>query len=343
MGEKLNLKRKYFQVMIIGLISIPIVFIIVNYTMFATILFLDYFFHVKIEDPFNGTILTFITYTIFFMTLLGLVRLASRYIQQITKRINNMENTIKLIAYEDNLPEKLSVKQFKQDEIDELGQSINILIDRLRFKEIELQERINNEENHIKQISHDINTPLTALRLELYQISEQYCIEDKDIEVSYEKINYISQLIKSLSSDRVENINNFYTFNNRVNINKISYKVIEKWRYLLNKKNINIKFEIFDKEVNWLGESLWYERLFENIISNIYEHSNADNIEISIMNTQVSIKDNGRGFNTIAHKKNKGLGIIQDIAERFSLDVSIISNEQGTNIILYNNQIQTTT
>src|SRR5699024_7558147 len=159
-------------------------------------------------------------------------------------------------------------------------------------------ERINNEENHIKQISHDINTPLTALRLELYQISEQYCIEDKDIEVSYEKINYISQLIKSLSSDRVENINNFYTFNNRVNINKISYKVIEKWRYLLNKKNINIKFEIFDKEVNWLGESLWYERLFENIISNIYEHSNADNIEISIMNTQVSIKDNGRGFNT---------------------------------------------
>lgn len=339
----MSLKRKYFRVMIIGLISIPVIFIIVNYMMLATILFSERFFKVEIKDPFNGTILTFITYTLFFMILFGLILLGSRYIKQITQRINDMEKTVKLIAYADKLPEKILVKNHRQDEIDELGLSINILIDRLRYKEIELQERINSEQNHISQISHDVNTPLTALRLELFQLSQQYCIEDEDIEISYERIDYISKLIKSISIDRIENINYFYTFNNKVNINEISKKVLEKWRYLLNKKAIDIQFEILDKEVIWLGENLWYERLFENIISNIYEHSDANNIRVIIMNTQVSVKDDGIGFNLVKHKDSNGLSIIHNIAERFSLDLSITSNNEGTNITLCNNHVQNTT
>ncbi|WP_341637016.1 HAMP domain-containing sensor histidine kinase [Staphylococcus casei] len=339
----MSLKRKYFRVMIIGLISIPVIFIIVNYMMLATILFSERFFKVEIKDPFNGTILTFITYMLFFMILFGLVLLGSRYIKQITQRINDMEKTVKLIAYADKLPEKILVKNHRQDEIDELGLSINILIDRLRYKEIELQERINSEQNHISQISHDVNTPLTALRLELFQLSQQYCIEDEDIEISYERIDYISKLIKSISIDRMENINYFYTFNNKVNINEITKKVLEKWRYLLNKKAIDIQFEILDKEVIWLGENLWYERLFENIISNIYEHSDANNIRVIIMNTRVSVKDDGIGFNLVKHKDSNGLSIIHNIAERFSLDLSITSNNEGTNITLCNNHVQNAT
>ena len=126
-------------------------------------------------------------------------------------------------------------------------------------------------------------------------------------------------------------------------INKISKRVLEKWGYLLNKKSIDTQFEILDKEVIWLGENLWYERLFENIISNIYEHSNANNIKVIIMNTRVSVKDDGIGFDVIKHKNSNGLSIIQDISERFSLDVSITSNNEGTNITLCNNQVQNTT
>ncbi|MBU7217155.1 sensor histidine kinase [Staphylococcus gallinarum] len=335
----MSLKQKYFRIMIIGIISVPIIFIIVNYMTLAIILFLEYFLKVKINVPFSSTILTFIIYTLFFMFLFGLVLLGSRYIKQITQRIKNMEKTVEWIANESNLPEKLIIKSHKKDEIDELGLSINILIDRLRYKEIELQERINNEQNNINQISHDINTPLTALRLELFQLSKQYCIENEDIEVSYERIDYISSLIKSISIDRIDNIEYYYTFNNKVNMNEISNRVLEKWRYLLNKKAIAIHFETIDKEVIWLGEKLWYERLFENIISNIYEHSNANSIKIIIMNKMISVEDDGIGFNIIEHKNSKGLSIIHNIAERFSLELSITSNNGGTKFTLFNHQV----
>ncbi|WP_220452773.1 hypothetical protein, partial [Staphylococcus gallinarum] len=59
--------------MIIGIISVPIIFIIVNYMTLAIILFLEYFLKVKINVPFSSTILTFIIYTLFFMFLFGLV------------------------------------------------------------------------------------------------------------------------------------------------------------------------------------------------------------------------------------------------------------------------------
>jgi len=304
--------------------------------MLAVVLVTEQVLNVEIKDPFNGTILTFIAYSLFFMILFTLIVIGSRYIKKITKRINEMEKTVKLIAYDEELPKKLEVKNDKQDEIDELGQSINLLIDRLRYKEIELNERINDEKNHIDQISHDINTPLTALRLELFHLSQQYGIEDKNIEVSYDRIDYISKLIKNISVDRKENINYFYTFDNEVNIIEICKKILDKWEYLLKKKNIEIQYEVFDNEVVWLGEKLWYERLFENIIANIYEHSNAKNIKIMIKKTQVFIVDDGSGFNVQDYKNSKGLNIIQNIADRFSLQLSINSNNNGTQVILSN-------
>lgn len=108
---------------------------------------------------------------------------------------------------------------------------------------------------------------------------------------------------------------------------------------LLNKKDIDIQFETVDREVIWLGENLWYERLFENIISNIYEHSNANNIKVFLTNKMISVEDDGKGFNFIQHKNSKGLSIIQNISERFSLKLAITSNDEGTKITLFNNNI----
>ncbi|MFY2153205.1 ATP-binding protein [Mammaliicoccus sciuri] len=334
----MSLKRKYFKMMIIGLISIPIVFIIVNYMMLIAVIISEKILNKEIKDPFNGTILTFITYSVFFLILFSLIIIGSRYISKIIKRINQLEDTIKQIAYNEALPEKLKIKNKSRDEIDELGLSINLLIDRLRYKEIELLERTKAEQNHIDQISHDINTPLTALRLELFHLSQQYGIEDENIEVSYERIDYISKLIKNISIDQKENIQYFYTFNHEVDVVRICKKIIDKWQYLIQKQNMNIKLEGVQNQLIWLGEELWFERLFENIISNIYEHSNAKNIKVTIKQNQVSFVDDGIGFKVDNYQDSNGLNIIKNIADRFSLELRINSSNNGTEITVRNNQ-----
>ncbi|MEB5650609.1 hypothetical protein MXF31_13280 [Mammaliicoccus sciuri] len=186
-----------------------------------------------------------------------------------------------------------------------------MLIDRLSYKEIELLERTKVEQNHIDQISHDINTPLTALRLELFHLSQQYGIEDENIEVSYERIDYISKLIKNISIDQKENIQYFYTFNREVDVVSICKKIIDKWQYLIQRQNMNIKLEGVQNQLIWSGEELWFERLFENIISNIYEHSNAKNIKVTINQNQVSFVDDGIGFKVDNYQDSNGLNIIK--------------------------------
>lgn len=86
-------------------------------------------------------------------------------------RLRLLNDKLLDIANSDKLPNKLDIPTHINDEIDEVGQSINILIDRLRYRELEIIENKKQEQNYINQLAHDINTPLTALNLELYQLS----------------------------------------------------------------------------------------------------------------------------------------------------------------------------
>ena len=65
---------------------------------------------------------------------------------------------------------------------------------------------------------------------------------------------------------------------------KLIYKcintTIDKWHYLLDSKNILTILNVEGNPIYWLGDQLWYERLFDNIISNIYKHSDSSRITI---------------------------------------------------------------
>ena len=76
-------------------------------------------------------------------------------------RLRLLNDKLLDIANSDKLPNKLDIPTHINDEIDEVGQSINILIDRLRYRELEIIENKKQEQNYINQLAHDINTPLT--------------------------------------------------------------------------------------------------------------------------------------------------------------------------------------
>ncbi|TGA80385.1 HAMP domain-containing protein [Staphylococcus croceilyticus] len=205
----MGLLKKYYLFMGISLLAIPIVFLIINFSIFLCLFCIENILGYKINLNFKTSGLTIIFYILFFTVLLLLIIVASRYIYSIVKKLNSLDEKLQTIAYDKDLPEKLDLPPTKNDEINRVGHSINILIDRLRARELEIHESKVQENNYINQLSHDINTPLTALNLELYQLALRYQIDEKDIALSYEKISYISNLIKALPAK--DDISNFYT------------------------------------------------------------------------------------------------------------------------------------
>ncbi|UTG99783.1 sensor histidine kinase [Macrococcoides canis] len=262
------------------------------------------------------------------------VIIGAKFFKNTIRRITELDNTLEEIIYKDVYPNKIDVSKNSQDEINLLAQTINKLIDRLRHKEMLLDTNLKTKNEHIQQLSHDINTPLTAITLELYELAQDYHIPDEKTEHIYSRINYTSQLVKKVSEATEVDLQNQYLFLTDINITQLLNKSLDKWQYLLDKKQITIMTNI-EQNIIWNGDPLLYERLFDNILSNITHHSKTDEISIELNNSQLMIEDYGVGFTVNSNPPQKsGSGIIKSICERMNLKLMITSSKQGTKYMI---------
>lgn len=327
-----SLIRKYYFVMSVCIVLIPISFILLNY-MFLFI-HTTLFSMLNVDKKFSSSFLYVNFYLFYFLLLFIFVIIGAKFFKNTIKRITALDNTLEEIIYKDIYPNKIEVSKNSQDEINLLAQTINKLIDRLRHKEMLLDTNLKTKNEHIQQLSHDINTPLTAITLELYELADDYHIPDEKIEHIYSRINYTSQLVKKVSEATEVDLQNQYLFLDDINISQLLNKSLDKWQYLLEKKQITIITNI-DQNIIWNGDQLLYERLFDNILSNITHHSKTGEISIKLNNSQLIIEDYGIGFTVISNPPQKsGSGIINSICERMNLGLFVTSSKQGTKYVI---------
>ncbi len=321
-----NLSYKFYVIMSLSIAAIPVVFIVLSYAMFFTHLGITSLFN--IDNHFSGSVLTTYFYIVFFGILFGLMFIAAKYFKKIIHRINTMEQTVRKIAEDDAFPEKLAVIEESEDELNKLAASINTMIDRLRAKEIELSQMEDLKREYLKQLSHDINTPLNALNLELYLYSQNHNVSKEEVDVLYQKVDYISKLVNSISSETLFDIDNYYIFKEDISVHKSLKQTINKWSYLLNKNNIEYTIDV-QKNLIWQANELWLDRLFENIISNIFKHSATNQIVITVGDTLI-IKDYGVGFEIDRDHETTGLSVIKNICQKLNIQLDIESTNAGT-------------
>ncbi|WP_339037103.1 HAMP domain-containing sensor histidine kinase [Mammaliicoccus sciuri] len=322
----MTLKMKYLIFSIISTLLVPLVFLTVNklvYTIYKV-------FFPKRINSIEMNIIILNSYFILVMVAIVTILYGVYFIKKVSNNIINIKDTVQTITYKDTLPHHLEIDSGISKEFNNLSLSINHLIDRLRHQEITLNEYNNQQENYLKQLSHDINTPLTSLKMEIFQLSREYSINDDDTKNLYKKIDYISKLSTQINSKKIDKINDFYTFNRKTNVVPLINNTLQKWRYLFSKKEISINVEILENEIIWVGEALWFERLFDNIISNIYHHSKTKKLNIT-MSHYIIIEDFGIGYDVYKFNENgSGSAVISEISKLFHIETNIHSSKEGT-------------
>lgn len=336
----MNLNAKYYLYILISLLYVPIAFVVANYSVFLS---------VTILNQLNGTNFRFISTNYSFHILFIFCVLILIFINWISKIIINISNDILVIADEiqqinsqNTLPHILN-SSTKKSEINVLYNSVNNLIVRLKKNQI---ERMNLEEIHSKylaQISHDIKTPLSLIRISLY-----YLENNMNYEESISDIKHNIKVIEKLS-DQIKVENDFGKDSNLdLIINEIYLKdffetALLKWNSVL-KKQFKIYLDI-DKTIILPLNTIWFERLIDNIIQNIVFHSKAKNVNIQVFivndATKIVITDDGKGFDynqvieSQVNTKGKGLNIINDISHILNLELEYITSpNKGTKIVL---------
>ncbi|MGE7920963.1 ATP-binding protein [Viridibacillus sp. NPDC093762] len=322
----MKLKKKYQLLLFSAIISVPFLLLVISVLM--SIIYNAIFKSKHQNIPFHESFAYPTMLFVFLVSLFLLAFLFSRSINSLLNKINILNKTIRELASDEKIPDKLVVT--KNDEIGELIKSVNILIERTTYRELELNQNEEIKKELLNKLRHDINTPLTTVRLQLFYLEDQFIDQVPILESLYQQIQYISELTNELNVHSTDSLENSYILNDEVNMNNLLEIMCKKWSYLYSIHDIELIYSTLNNDLTWVSNDLWLQRLFDNIFQNTLKHSNATKLEIIVDNNTISFQDNGIGFDIDHNNTGLGLKIIEDIARSLNINYTLQSTKNGT-------------
>ncbi|MFJ7920791.1 sensor histidine kinase [Lysinibacillus fusiformis] len=322
----MTLKTKYRTLLLVAIGSVPIV--LLGISVFMSILY-DKAFKTKNNGiPFHESFAYPVMLLAFVLSLGILALLFSTSIHSLLSRITMLNQTIRELASNERIPDTLTVSG--EDEIGQLIQSVNLLIERTTYRELELAQQQELQKELLQKLRHDIHTPLTAIRLQLFYLEDQLQEQPKLVESLNAQIHYIANLTNELQYPSFDTSDNAFVVQEEVQLALLLETMIKKWSYLYRMQNIALHFHPIDAEVIWTSNELWLQRLFDNVFQNTLKHARASKLVVTIKEGEVWMCDDGIGFHSDIEHSGLGLKIIHDIARTLNMEASLQSSKDGT-------------
>lgn len=191
-------------------------------------------------------------------------------------------------------------------------------------------------EQFIQDISHELNTPITALKMSSKRALQKKVYDEKilrNISISTKQLYSIYQSLAYL------NFSSQTQESELLELNTILHQSIEYYSELTIAKNISIKTNIKESQLNAVETRI--ELLFSNLISNAIKYSMPNTtITITLKNGFFSIEDEGVGIekeklqeifklykrgSNLAGGFGVGLSIVKQICDEYNISIEIDS------------------
>ena len=182
----------------------------------------------------------------------------------------------------------------KNSEFSELAEAFN----NMTFK---IQEMIAQKQRLIADVSHELRSPLTRMRLSLEILAKDPEGRKKYIGKTISEIELLDQLIQDLLDISKFELNTNNILLENVNLKNLLTETLEKHHLLFEENNLKINTEIPIEDVLIKGDKNLLERALNNIYSNLIkyapENSNVDiNLKLNGKKALLSIRDRGTGI-----------------------------------------------
>lgn len=224
----------------------------------------------------------------------------------------------------DNKPYRIIGAMQDVTEINKLQQSLNE--ERIKKQKELTNATIEGQEKERadigKELHDNVNQLLTATKLFLDVAASQPAMKDEMIKRSTDNLSICMEEIRRLSSTLVPPLVALNSFE------EIMQDLVEPIK-LATKINVEYRLNTASKNSLSAHQQLNMYRIIQEHLTNIVKHSKADNVLINVQqlngHIDLTIKDDGQGFNTAARRKGIGFKNIQSRAELLDGKMEIIS------------------
>lgn len=156
----------------------------------------------------------------------------------------------------------------------------------------------------IADISHQLKTPLTSIRIMLDNIQDnpdmERAVRDDFLADISKQIDWIGSLVVSLLKIAKFDAGTIKMENNEINAKNLIDNIVSNLAILIESKNIEIITNV-DEKATFIADYKWQQEALTNILKNAIEHSKQNSrIYITVENTslflKIIIKDEGSGI-----------------------------------------------
>ncbi len=228
---------------------------------------------------------------------------------------------------------ELKIEENGEDELTKLRNELYKTTVLLRETAENSEKEKTNLSNSLTDISHQLKTPLTSIRIMIDNIQNNPDIDEKTrnefIEDISKQIDWISSLVISLLKLAKFDAGSIVMRDEEINVKKLIQNIISNLAILIDIKDIKIE-ENISEQITLFADYNWQIEALTNIIKNCVEHSfDGGKIKIEAESnsvfTKIIITDEGEGI---------GKNDLNRIFERFYKSAKSSENSIGIGLAL---------
>lgn len=263
------------------------------------------------------------------------------FFNSIRKRLVRLE-TVMALPEDKTTLKPISIS--KKDEIGNLEKQFNQMVEQLTESRKKEQNEEKVRQELIANLSHDLRTPLTSLRGQVYSLKKNHSDIEREetIESIDNKISYMGDLIENLLSYTLLSSEKYPYTPERLELVRLVRRYFADWYDTLEAKNFEIYISLPEEPVYGRIDENLLRRMMDNVIQNVIRHASEGkyiSLELLPGRNQHTLKimDKGPGFED-ADKNSEGSGlglsILSMITKMMNIEWKIDTRDTGT-IILF--------
>lgn len=280
--------------------------------------------------------------TLIVLIIAVFVFISGMFFYRLRKRLISLKTAMSVSSEGLRLPNLVPAKTREGDEIDQLAASFNQMVEQLKESRLREKEEEGLRQQLIANLSHDLRTPLTALRGHASKLRREALGREgwDSLEALDRTIMHIGELMDDLLSYTLLTASRYPYHPVPTNMVRLVRSSVASWYPAFENAGFQIQADLPEETAFWWEiDPQWMIRVLDNLLQNVLRHAvdgRYIGIAVDAALERLMIEDHGSGIAKASANRGAGIGLEVSLymLSEMKLQAHFESDTNGTTVYI---------